>query len=170
MSFIRKDLSGPLKQWREPLIWTVLVLTGLALLWRGMARDAAWLLLPGGAAVVTGLLVLPGAVGRARLRALPPGEGLLELDERRIAYFGPLSGGVLDLETITRVEVVAGISPVWRLSGKAGNVLDIPFAARGAERLPDALSALPGIAIAAGISAIDDPTGRSRIIWQSEDP
>jgi hypothetical protein len=168
MSFIRPELSQALSRWREPLLWVALIAVGLLFLWRGMAREAAWLLLLGGSAALVGVLMLRSAVGRARLSALPPGEGVVLIDEGRIAYFGPVRGGFLDLESITCVEVVAGDTPLWRLSGSDGIALDIPFAARGAEHLPDALSALPGIAIAHGISAIYDATGAPRTIWHRE--
>lgn len=167
MSFIRPELAAALSTWREPVVWGGVGLFGAALLWHGVARDALLLMVLGGLLALTGMALLPGAIGRARLAALPPGEGVVMIDEGRIAFFGPHSGGFLDIESMERVEVVPGTSPSWRLLARDGTRLDIPFAARGAEKLPDALGALPGIAIAAALALIDSPAARPRTIWRA---
>ena len=62
---------------------------------------------------------------------------------------GPKDGEVL-------VEIVAtgGSGHAWLLTSEDGSRLAIPLGAAGAERIPDALAALPGIDLGAGVAAV----------------
>jgi hypothetical protein len=168
VSFVRPELAEAARRWREPLLWAALLATGVFLLWRGMAREAFLPLLIGALFAATGGLLIRGSIARTRLATLPPGEGLVLLDEGRIAFFGPVHGGFLNLDDLVRVEVIPGAAPKWDLSGRDGTRLRIPFAARGADILPDALSILPGFSIPARLDLIDGSAARSRVVWHRD--
>lgn len=169
MSFVRPELAEKLAQWREPLMWGTLLGLGLWLVFRGVARDSFVSLLIGSGAMITGALLLNGAIVRARLAGFPLGAGVVVVDEGRIVLLGPERGGVMDLAAISCIEVVSGTSPHWRLGASDGSVLEVPMAARGADKLVDALGALPGFDISASLSAATEPHPDSRIVWRSGD-
>jgi hypothetical protein len=166
MSFIRPELLWRIRRWREPIIWGALLGAGLVLSWRGLTGSNFLSLLAGTSAVATGGLLLHGAITRARLTGLPLGEGLVLVDEGRIVYFGPVHGGFVDLDDLVCVEVVPGGVAKWRLSGRDGDCLHIPFTSRGADMLPHALSALPGFSIPAGRDLTERPATRPLVVWR----
>ncbi len=164
MSFIRPELATRLHQWREPLLWGGLIAAGAWMLWHGLARDAFVPLLIGGSVALTGALMLKGSVARARLAAFPLGAGVVIVDEGRIVLFGPEQGGAMDLAAIARIDVVSGLTPLWRLGAGDGSSLDIPMAAKGADHLADALGALPGFDMS---KALAGRRQMSRTVWRS---
>jgi hypothetical protein len=93
MSFIRPELAERLRQWREPIAWGALLVAGVWVAWRGYARLD--LLLFAGGLIVTAAAValLRAAVRRVRLQGESLAEGVVMIDEARIAYFGPRGGG-----------------------------------------------------------------------------
>lgn len=148
MSFFRPEALARLRGLVEP------ALTGAAALWLGLAgleRIA-------GQTLIGGLMLL-GSAGLAGwcLAALARrwmgrgsganGPGVVEIAERRVAYFGPETGGVVALDALVAVAAWPdgrGRVAVWELIPAEGAPLAVPAGARGAEALPDALAALPG--------------------------
>ena len=172
MSFLRRELAERLRPWREPLVWGALLAAGLWLVALGYARlaplpFAAGLLLAGAGA---GLLM--AALRRLRLMAGVQGEGVVVIDEARIAYLGPRGGGVIDLPAIVRVEIVSrphvppASAHAWVLTAEDGARLTIPLGAEGAERLFDALSPLPGIDYDAGAAAVAARGPGRATVWR----
>ena len=106
MSFVRPELAARFRTWREPIAWGALVAVGLWLAWYGYRRLDLLLFVLGLVLVATGLGLLRGALRRLRLHADQPGEGVVVIDEARIAYLGPRGGGFVDLPAIARVEIV----------------------------------------------------------------
>ena len=145
MSFIRPELAAGLRLWRESILWAATLALGLWLVWRGYARLAPLGFTLGLLLTATGTGLLRGALRRARLARAEPGIGVVTVDEARIGYFGPLGGGFADLPALTAVEIIQAPAPAWRLTSEDGSRLVIPMGAAGADRLADALSALPGI-------------------------
>jgi hypothetical protein len=141
MSFVRPDLVARLRPWREVLLWGAVLSAGLWLVVRGVQAGAVLvfalgvvLAVAGGGLVVTGLR-------RRRLQGQVPDEGVVAIEEARIGYLGPRSGGFLDLDSLERVEIVTdGQRPAWRLVGQGEDALRIPIGARGAEGIYDALA------------------------------
>jgi hypothetical protein len=166
MSFIRPELAAAFGRWREAIIWSLVLFAGVWLVGSGLFRGDLLHLLAGGGLAAAGGSLLRGAIVRSRLAVLPPGAGVVLIDEGRIALLGPFCGGFIDLESLIRVEIVAGAGPIWRLFAEDGTVLEIPLAARGAERLPDALEALPGISLTAGLASLSRPGAEPRVIWR----
>ena len=118
-----------------------------------------------------GLGLLRGALRRLRLPAGTLAEGVVMIDEARIAYFGPRDGGFVDLPAITRVEIVTRphlppSSPhAWVITAEDGTRLTIPLGAEGADGLVDALSPLPGIDFDAGIAAVQARRPGRATVW-----
>lgn len=163
MSFIRPRVAAAALRWRETALWAALTLAGLF-----------WLY--GAGIVRMPLMLLWGAVGiwltrSALLSALAAGRaaapGMVSIDEQRISYFGPYTGGVLALDEISRIAIGAGeAGAVWRLwSPDAAEPLTIPAAAEGAGGLIDAFAALPGFAPTRALGALHAAHGEMTI-WR----
>ncbi len=169
-------LPEPWRTVAEPLAAGALA---LGLLWVGLSglsagRVDAVLALLGGA--ISGAWALAaGRRGRLSLRAgRRLGPGLVRIDEGRIAYFGPETGGVTGLDALAAVAVEPdgeGGLARWVLTRADGEVLTIPGGALGADRLADTLGALPGFGAAAVSHALSQPGAPGpRIVWRREGP
>lgn len=170
MSAIRPDLAARLRRWREPLAWGALLLLGLALIWRGYQALAPLTFAAGLLAAAAGAGLLRPALRRVSLAGAAEAEGVVVIDEARIGYLGPREGGFVDLPTLVSVEVRSDArnGAVWVLRGEEA-VLAIPFGARGAAMLLDALSALPGIDFDAALRAAAGE--RQHVsVWKRPDP
>ncbi len=146
MSFVRPEVGTFLKRWSEAIVWGLLTLLGLHALWLGLS-EMAWVLILVGATLTTlGAAYTVGAILRIRLADPVPAEGVVQVDEARVAYFGPLGGAFIDMDDLNRVEIT---DRFWRLTASDGTQLNIPRGASGVDALPDAFTALPGYSIAA---------------------
>lgn len=178
MSFFRPEAARLVWRWTETGIYVAV--TGLGLWWLLAAAPAP-------AAWRWGLAAVAALAGgwfirAAALSALAAGEGeapgVVEIDERRVAYWGPREGGVIALDEIASIDIsVAGPGDwsdetVWALrpeaspSAAGGAALLIPTSAVGAERLIDAFAALPGFAPARAISALRSRESAMVTIWR----
>jgi len=165
MGFIRKDAADTLWQWREIMLAGALALLGL---WWGVTGRG--LLQWFGVALGIGGAVLIWA-GFQRLRFAPQGDGpgVVQIDEKRLAYFGPLTGGVIDLDDLTRVELDPNGQPAhWLLSGVGGQMVAVPVNAAGAEALFDVFAALPGIRTERMLDTLRSAPERRVVIWQAQ--
>jgi hypothetical protein len=172
MSFLRPELAERLRAWREPITWGLLLAAGLWLVWQGYARLQPLQFVVGLILAATGIGLLRPALRRVRLRAEALGEGVVVVDEWRIAYFGPRGGGFVDLPSIVRVEIVTrphvppGSAHAWVLTAEDGSHLVVPLGAEGADRLFDALSPLPGIDFDAGANAVAARRPGRATVWR----
>ena len=141
-------------RWAETLIAAALAATllsvgvsaGLSGGWLGWGVAALGLPAAAWAAV---------AFSRGRMKANGEGPGVVEVAEGRIAYLAPedhdqLWGGVVRVEELWTVEAVllkrnAGLA--WRLRPVDGLPVVIAVGASGADRIPEALSVLPGFSV-----------------------
>ncbi len=165
MAFIRAEALATLKRWREALVIGLLFILGL---WWGLT-GLGFIALTGWALVLISAALLYVAIQRARFRGGHGGLGVVEIDERQIAYLAPIGGGILSLDALTEISVApdrAGL-PVWQL--RAGmEILTIPASAEGTDALFDMLTTLPGANIEAAIRASRDrPTDRV-VIWTGQ--
>ena len=171
MSFVRPELAGRLRVWREPIGWGALIALGLWLVWRGYQGLAPVPFVVGMVVAAAGVGLLRPAVRRIRLRG-ELGEGVVVIDEARIAYLGPRGGGFVDLPGVIRVEIVTrphvppASAHAWVISAEDGTRLTIPLGAEGADGLLDALSPLPGIDFDAGVSAIAARGPGRTTVWR----
>lgn len=130
------------KRWAE--VFAGLIVIAAAGWWLnnsfGLSRIAGWLGLGLGAALIW--------VGIQRLLFGSHGGGLgvVQLDERRLTYFGPLTGGTIDLDDLVRLEYDGTARPPhWVMTARGAQMLAVPIDAEGADLLFDAFTALPGI-------------------------
>jgi hypothetical protein len=172
MSFVRPELAARLRPWREPAAWFALLALGLFLVWRGYSLLEPLAFAAGLVLVATGLGLLRPALRRLKLSRAPLEEGVVVIDEWRIAYLGPRGGGVIDLPSIVRVEIVSRphVPPAsghaWVLTADDGSTLVVPLGAAEADRLPDALSPLPGIDFDAGAEAVAARRPARATVWR----
>ena len=101
MSFIRPEAAAALKRWREAIIAAVILLGSLqaASSTTGLMNAFSW-----GTALIGAALVIEG-VRRARLPDTAGGVGVVEVDERQITYLGPLGGGAVSINELSRIIV-----------------------------------------------------------------
>ncbi|MBQ0749769.1 MAG: hypothetical protein KBT70_06165 [Roseovarius sp.] len=163
MSFIRPQARAALWRWREVLSGLGLAILGL---WwgigsYGLLQWLGYLLL-----ILAGAVLLMG-LQRARFRAGAGGPGVVQVDEGQVAYFGPLTGGVVairDLDALTLDPT--GKPPHWVLSTQGAPALHIPLNAEGAEALFDAFAALPGLRTEHMLTQMRRLPDHPTVIWQ----
>ncbi|MCL3881856.1 hypothetical protein [Marivita sp. GX14005] len=143
-SFIRPEAGAVLRRWREALAGLAIALLGLYWIFGtspGLLMWVGYLTL-----AIGGLLSFAG-LQKGRFRHGGGGPGLVQIVERRIAYFGPLDGGIVDLDALTSLTYDPTQKPAhWVLTHQGGAPLHIPVTAEGADALFDAFASLPGLA------------------------
>lgn len=162
MSFLRPEAMATLARWREAMIGVALVL--FAIWWglgsHGFVRGAALVI------GVVGLAVLWGGIRRARFQPSAQGAGVVDVDERQITYFAPEGGHAVSLDALVTVSIALhATGPAWVFVDETGQALAIPAGAAGADKLYDAVSALPGVDYPALLRAVEAPSPEPRLIW-----
>lgn len=162
--FLRPEARAALWRWREVIVAGVVILLAL---WWGLDSFGFLRLL----AVLLGLIGVAMAViawQRLRFAMGSGGPGVVHVDERRLAYFGPLTGGVIDLGDLVRVDLDPTGKPAhWILTDLAGQAVQIPVNAAGAEALFDVFAALPGIRTERMLELLHGNPGGRVLIWQT---
>jgi hypothetical protein len=164
MSFLRPAATATLHRWREALAGAAV--TGFGLWWMATGRGfyfgaGVCAVLLGGALIFTGLR-------HAAFRRDGEAPGLVEVDEGRVTYLGPVIGGsvaLADLRDITFRRTTAG-EAFWRLRGTDPQPLIIPAGARGVDQLLDAFTALPRFDTGAMVRAVQSRTPCALTIWR----
>lgn len=178
MSLLRPEARAALHRWRE-----VFAAGGAALAGLWLIRLGGWFLIPLGGLVIL-LAAVWAVMGWRRMQFSQEGmaPGIVEVDERQVGYLGPDFGGYVSLDELQelRLMVLHG-QRMWRLKQEDGQLLLIPVAAQGAERLYDAFAALPGMdtqalvaalapprgaAVGQGLSLSSDPSRIGPVIWR----
>lgn len=161
--FFRPEAKALLWRWREVLVAGAVSLLGL---W--------WIVGPGRLLAVPGwgLLLAGAALGfigfqRARFRSNGDGPGAVQVDEGQIAYFGPLTGGVVALQSLERLSLDARTHPAhWRLDAPGQDALLIPVNAAGSEGLFDAFATLPGLRTERMLAELRSGQNHVVVIWE----
>ena len=172
MTFVRTELAERLRLWREPIVWAALLAAGVWLIWRGYGALAPLPFVLGVLLAAVAFGMLRAALRRLRLRTDAMAEGVVMIDEARIAYLAPRFGGFVDLPSVVRVEIVTrpyvppGSAHAWVITAEDGTRLTIPLGAEGAEGLLDALSPLPGIDFDAGAAAVTAGGAGRTTVWR----
>ena len=95
------------------------------------------------------------------------GAGAVRVDEGQIAYFGPLTGGVIALREMERLSLDRGAYPAhWKLEQPGQDAVLIPVDAAGSEALFDAFAALPGLRTERMLAELADDKTLSVVIWE----
>ncbi|SNR65448.1 hypothetical protein [Puniceibacterium sediminis] len=162
---IRPGAKRELRRWRDALAGAAVLLVGL---YWGFFTGGGLLHWMGYAVALGGLAVAFAGIQRARFRQGEGGPGVVEINERRISYFGPLTGGVVDLDDLDALSLDQGEKPPhWVLVQSGQPPLHIPLTATGAEALFDAFATLPGIRTEQMLRRMSE-TGRDVVvIWRS---
>jgi hypothetical protein len=96
---------------------------------------------------------------------------VLQIDERRLMYFGPLTGGMIDLDDLVRLDLDPTGRPAhWMLFASGGPPLAIPVNAEGADALFDVFAALPGIRTALMLETLSGAPGQPVTVWSRDRP
>ncbi|MFN3207822.1 MAG: hypothetical protein ACE369_02245 [Roseovarius sp.] len=164
MSFIRPDATASLTRWREVLIAAAVLALGAwwATGFVGILSWVGYALLPLGAAL--------GFIGlqRARFRRASGGPGIVQVDEGRVTYFGPLTGGTADLAEMTRLTLDHGARPAhWGLHRPGQPALMIPVTAQGSDALFDAFATLPGLRVQKMLAALSSQDRETVTVWST---
>lgn len=160
MSLVRPEVVQALARWREAMLGALLLALGLRLVFNGVGIFP-WI---GGIVSLAGVGLVAAGIQRGRFRGPGGGAGVVDVDERQITYFGPVTGGTMALDDILRIETCP--PRLWRLTSDAGTVLTIPFDAHGNEALFDAFSALPGLRSGAVADAVSRSPKNRTLIWE----
>lgn len=166
--FFRPEALAVLGRWREVAMAAAVIAIGF------------WIALRPGGVIVTGfgyVLIALGAafmvpaLRRARFVAGNDGPGAVEVDEGRILYMGPETGGTMALDDLRVLTVRrdGGDRVAWVLADEA-QLLVIPVDAAGADALFDAFAALPGLNVERLIRAVQSRTKGSQKVWSRERP
>ncbi|MBP1807213.1 hypothetical protein [Rubellimicrobium aerolatum] len=161
---LRPEVRAALARGREALAGVAVMAVAA---WLGAASFGVTRLV----AVALGLaglgLVWTG-VQRWRFQRGEGGPGVVQVDERRLVYWGPLTGGVVDLDDLARLEIDSDRRPAhWVLTLRQGEALAVPVTARGAEGLLDLFAALPGLRTEAMLAALAREGGGRVTLWQA---
>lgn len=176
MSVIRPQVRETMARWGEPALGLTVMGLGLWVLTLG-----GYVLSPVGALIVAlgaGWAVL----GYRRMRFAGRGDapGLVQLDESRVTYMGPMLGGSISIDELIEIRLLSLRGRrAWRLRQADGQILLVPTDSAGADGLFDAFSTLPGLSSADLIAALAGdapPTGQSlpaldggdRLVWRRQ--
>ncbi|MEJ6392795.1 hypothetical protein V8J82_05970 [Gymnodinialimonas sp. 2305UL16-5] len=167
-SFFRPEAMSALTRWREVIVALIIAALGV------------WIALrPGGIIVAgfgyvligLGLAFLIPALRRARFATDGQGAGIVQVDEQRITYMGPVTGGAMALDDLAILSVRRdGLGQTSWVLADATQLLVIPVDAAGADALFDTFSALPGLNIDRLIAAVQSRTGGSQQLWSRKRP
>ncbi|MEM7525221.1 MAG: hypothetical protein AAF360_15990 [Pseudomonadota bacterium] len=172
MSVLRPEVSALFRRWAETAAYVAA--TALAIGWLATSRvDGVvfWALVA--FVCFTGALLIRSAALSALGASEGEAPGVVRIDERRIAFFGPHGGGVVALDDIFAIELWGADEAYWRYEvewvlrwSETEAALIIPVSAIGAEGMIDAFSALPGFAPTRAIAALSLHDGETVTIWR----
>lgn len=165
-SFVRPETRALFWRWREVVIGFAVLLWGiwLAATSLGLIAIFGWII------IATGAIWIFTGVQRARFRTGAGGAGVVQVDEREVIYFGPLEGGTVSIEALTRVELHPhdGGAHRWLLVEPNRTPLSIPTDAEHAETLFDAFGVLQGFETQKMLQALNAPSSHPIVIWQKD--
>ena len=163
MAFIRPELRQWAARWTEALIGGAVGLIGLwfALTGLGVLAWLGW-----GLVALAPVLVFAG-VQRGRFRSGSGGPGVVTVDEGQVAYFGPLTGGLVALSELRRLSLDSrNAPPTWVLEQPGQPELLVPLTAQGADQLFDVFAALPGMRTDRMLEEMRRKGPERVVIWQ----
>lgn len=163
---IRPEVRAALARWQEVLAGVAVVALGLY--WAlftggGLLHWIGWLV------CLAGSVWIVAGVQRARFHQGDGGPGVVQVVERRVSYFGPLNGGIVDLEAMSSLVLdPSGKPPHWVLRAPGQQPLHIPLTAKGADQLFDAFASLPGIQTEHMLRHMEGTSPGPVVIWRTQ--
>ena len=166
--FFRPEARAFFWRWREVLLAGVVLALGAWWALTGIGINQ-WL---GYIFCIIGTGWGIAGVQRARFAQDGNGPGVVQIRERRLAYFGPLDGGVMDVADLSRLEMdpTSHPAPSWVLTGIDGQRLAIPVNATGAEDLFDVFTTLPDIKTATVLAVLSRTPDARFTVWSRAKP
>lgn len=159
---IRPELRDGFAKWRDVLIGLAVAVLGA---WWATTTFGIFAYV-GYAVIALGVVLMIGGWQRMRFQTEGQGPGVVQIVERRLSYFGPLTGGTIDMDDAVRLELIRSGTPAhWRVSGAEGQV-DIPVNAKGSDVLFDVFASLPEIDMGAVVGAVQDSATTDQVLWQ----
>ena len=166
--FFRPEVRAFFLHWREVIFAGALAFFGIwwALTGIGITQ---WL---GVVFSVLGVAWAVAALQGARFAQDGDGPGVVQIRERRLAYFGPLDGGVMDVADLSKLEIdpTSHPDPSWVLTSIEGQVIAIPINAAGAEDLFDVFAALPDIKTHTVLDVLSHTPDARVTVWSRVKP
>lgn len=163
MTFFRPEAKAALWRWRELIVAAALAVLGL---W-WITGPGLLLAVPGWALVLAAMAIGFIGVQRGRFRGEGGGVGAVQVDEGQIAYFGPLTGGVVALTALERLSLDATAQPAhWRLDAAGQAAVLIPVNAEGADALFDAFATLPNLRTERMLTELRADRSHAVVIWE----
>ncbi len=161
--FIRPELRHAF--WHARELIGGLAVAAFALWWMLSSHGIMfWTSIP---AMVLGVVLVALGLQRMRFRTDGNGPGVVEVDEARIAYYGPLDGGAVSVRALAEVALdPRGRPDHWTLRESDGTTLHIPVTATGVEALLDAFAQLPGFRTERLLLARQVNQGAVYVVWQ----
>ena len=177
MSFIRPELQQRLEPlryiWMELAASLVVGALGLALVWRGV-QYGSWINAGIGVALVAVAgIVLMVAYRAAIIRRDPDAAGIVEVTERRITYLAPEQGGIVNLDNLTKLEILTTSGGpflqdvFWVFWLRDEPTVMIPNNAEGSAKIFDVVDGLPGVSFAQIIVAMGSTDDARFTIWEA---
>ena len=163
--FIRPEARRALIRYQQPLIGCLVVALGIW--WAtgfGLVRWLGFLLILGGS-----VFVIEGLRRARLLRGGGFGPGVVEVDERQIAWFAADVGGVVSVDALSWVSIhsYADKPANWVFQQKDGQRLSVPTDAAGADKIIDALAPLNGIDLSLAAEALNHSQEKSFVLWRA---
>ena len=163
-SFLRPEARASLWRWREVILGLAVICFGLWWVWGGFGIVRGI----GFAIVIAGAALVVAGIQRGRFRQTGAGPGVVQVTERRLSYFGPLTGGTVDIDDIIRLELdpQAHPAPHWIVTSRGGHRLEIPVNAKGADALFDLFGALPNLQTETMLAVLSRTPDARVVIWE----
>ena len=163
--FIRPEVATALHRWREVIAALAAIAVGfwIALQPGPIVQGFGWVL------IALGAMGIVPATRRALLsRAAHPGTGpgVVRIDEGRVLYMGPVTGGTVALPDLTHLSLRrdTGGRTAWVLADPTA-LITVPTDAAGAEALMDALLTLDGLTPGRLHAALTDRAPGTTRLW-----
>ena len=163
--FFRPEAMSALIRWREVLVGGGVIALGT---WWSFSAGPVlrWVAV---LMVISGGAILWEGLRRVRLPKGGGGPGVVQVTERQITYLSPDQGGILSVDDLTRVEIRTLQGQItWIFYALGQSPILIPGNAEGAERIFDALAALPGINYDQAIDADGSSDSDIFLVWQKD--
>jgi hypothetical protein len=163
IGFIRPEARAQIWRWRESLAGFGLAILGIWLV-LGPGSLAG---LVGYALGVAGFALIWVGWQRARFRKADDGPGAVQVDEGKVTYFGPLTGGSVAMRELDSLTLNGAMFPAhWQLEQPGAPPLLIPVNAAGADALFDVFATLPGLKTERMLTLLRDNPHQAVVIWQ----
>ena len=168
MSFVRPPVAAHFTKWREAYFVAFFLILGVWLFLHGAATLNLVLQALGLVVSLVGIILLRTTIQRIRFRRAQKAPGMVDVTEREISYFGPMSGKTVSLESLNKIELreSEAYAAIWVLHNVDGDPMIVPTTAKGADRLFDAFTSLSGVEMEALVEALNKTPIHNQVIWK----